>query len=66
VETWKREQDYINSFKEKKHMKQKMGTGTTIKINRDAETGKFVTEEYVEKHPKTTVTEIRKITPKKK
>jgi len=47
-------------------MKRKKGKGTTIKLTRDAETGKFVTEEYVEKHPKTTVTEIRKIPPKKK
>jgi hypothetical protein len=39
---------------------------TTITINRDAGTGRFVTEKYVEKHPKTTVTEIRKITPEKK
>jgi hypothetical protein len=39
---------------------------TTRKLNRDAGTGRFVTEEYVEKHPKTTVTETRKITTKKK
>lgn len=38
----------------------------TIIINRDAGTGRFVTEKYVEKHPKTTVTETRKIKPKKK
>jgi hypothetical protein len=33
----------------------------TKKINRSAETGQFVTEKEVEKHPKTTVTETVKI-----
>ena len=33
---------------------------------RDAGTGKFVTEEYAKDHPKTTVTETNKITPKSK
>lgn len=38
---------------------------TTTKVNRDAGTGKFVTEKYTEKHPKTTVTEtVKKPTPK--
>jgi hypothetical protein len=33
------------------------------KVNRDAGTGQFVTEDYTKKHPKTTVTET--IKPKK-
>jgi len=65
MEAWKREKEYINSLR-RKQMKKKRGKGTTIKIKRDADTGRFVTEEYVEKHTKTTVTEIRKIPPKKK
>ena len=35
------------------------------KASRDAGTGRFVTEEYAKKHPKTTVTETMK-KPKKK
>lgn len=31
----------------------------TIKIHRDAGDGKFVTEDYAKKHPKTTETETR-------
>ena len=31
------------------------------KVHRDAVTGKFVPEEYVKKHPKTTVTETMKV-----
>jgi hypothetical protein len=38
----------------------------TRKINRDAGTGRFVTKKYAEEHPKTTVTETTKTTPKKK
>jgi hypothetical protein len=33
---------------------------TNFKIGRDAETGKFVTIQYAEKHPKTTVVETIK------
>ncbi len=29
-------------------------------IHRDAESGEFVTKKYAEKHPKTTVREVRK------
>ncbi|WP_448761203.1 hypothetical protein [Acinetobacter tandoii] len=32
------------------------------KVSRDAGTGRFVTEEYAKKHPKTTVTETIKPT----
>jgi hypothetical protein len=36
-------------------------------VNRDAGTGKFVTEKYADKHPKTTVREtIKPTSPKKK
>lgn len=38
----------------------KKQTPKVIKTNRDAETGRFVTEEYVKKNPKTTVTETNK------
>lgn len=34
-------------------------------IYREADKGKFVTKEYAEKHPKTTVKETVKTTPKK-
>ena len=32
----------------------------TIKVNRSAITGRFVTAQYMKKHPKTTVTETIK------
>lgn len=35
-----------------------------IKKDRDAGTGQYVTKEYAEKHPKTTVTETQKPAPK--
>jgi hypothetical protein len=41
-----------NSAKEEKEK--------TVEHYRDAETGKYVTEEYAEKHPKTTVKETDK------
>jgi hypothetical protein len=45
----------------------KKGTTTRkITIYRDAVTGRFVTEAYVEKNPDTTVTEKRKIIKPKK
>ena len=34
----------------------------TKKVSRDAGTGRFVTEDYAKKHPKTTVTETIKPT----
>ncbi|MGA9698127.1 hypothetical protein ACVBEE_06685 [Acinetobacter sp. ANC 3781] len=34
----------------------------TKKVSRDAGTGRFVTEKYAQKHPKTTVTETVKPT----
>jgi hypothetical protein len=34
--------------------------------HRDAGTGRYVSENYARKHPKTTVNETNKITPKKK
>lgn len=37
-----------------------------IERYRDAEDGKYVTKEYAEKHPKTTVKETDKVSPKKK
>lgn len=37
----------------------------TVKINRSAKTGQFVTKEYADKHKNTTVTETRP-KPKKK
>lgn len=37
----------------------------TITRHRDAGTGEYVTKEYAEKHPKTTVTEKDKVTKKK-
>jgi hypothetical protein len=46
------------------HMAKKTTTKT---VNRDAGTGKFVSEKYTQKHPKTTVTEkVKKPAPKKK
>lgn len=33
---------------------------TTVKVNRDAGTGQFVTKKYADNHPKTTVTETVK------
>ena len=40
----------------------------TTKVNKDAGTGKFVSNEYLEKHPKTTFKETvrKKVTKKKK
>ena len=38
----------------------------TVKIGRDAGSGKFTTKEYADKHPKTTVIETVKIPTKKK
>lgn len=44
----------------------KMGKGT-VKRNRSAVTGRYVSDEYANRHPKTTVTETdKKKTPKKK
>ncbi|MFA4904433.1 MAG: hypothetical protein WC600_16995 [Desulfobaccales bacterium] len=36
------------------------------KIGRNAEDGRFVTQDYVKKNPKTTINETIKIKPKKK
>jgi len=45
----------------------KKSSAPKVVINRrDAGTGQFVTKGYVDKHPKTTVTEHNKITPKRK
>ena len=33
----------------------------TFKVNRSAETGKFVKKSYAEKHPRTTVKETMKV-----
>jgi hypothetical protein len=45
----------------------KKSSAPKIVVNhRDAGTGKFVTQRYVDKHPKTTVTEHNKVTPKRK
>lgn len=44
-----------------------MGGKKTVKVNRDAGTGKFVKPEYAKRHPKTTVTEtVRKPAKKSK
>lgn len=45
-------------------MKKKKKKERIIIIHRDAKTGRFVKEDYVNKHPDTTVTERRKIKPK--
>lgn len=37
---------------------------TKVEVNRSAVTGRFVTEQYTETHPKTTVTETFKKTKK--
>ena len=38
----------------------KKSTTKTTKVYRDAESGEFVTKQYAEKHPKTTVKETVK------
>ena len=38
----------------------------TKKLSRDAGSGQFVTKPYADKHPKTTVTETRKVPSQKK
>ena len=38
----------------------------TTTVNKDAGTGKFVTNNYVKNHPKTTVTQTVKVPHKKK
>jgi len=38
----------------------------TRKIHRSAVTGRFVTQEYAKRHPKTTVTETSKAPPRRK
>ena len=44
----------------------KKSSGGKTTHNRDAGTGRYVTEEYAKKHPKTTVKETDKKTPKNK
>jgi hypothetical protein len=43
-----------------------MAPKKTQKVNRDAGTGKFVSDEYAKHHPKTTVTETIQKPPTKK
>ena len=43
-----------------------MAKKKTRKVYRDAETGRFVSKDYVVRHPKTTVTETVPVKPKPK